>query len=408
MEKYLRKFATLAIEVGVNLQKGQFLVVNGDVKNANLVQMIVEEAYKKGARQVFVNYSDEQVDRLHFLNQSEEIITNVPEWMIEQRKWFVDQKMATIRVMAPNPDVFKDVDPSLMQKQRKALNDATPFFGSYSSTSTGQWLGFCIPSLEWAKVMFKDDEDEVAYQKLWDLVVDIVHLNEDNTVEIWKETVNDILRHRQVLTDYAFDRLVFKNSLGTDIEIGLVEDHAWAGGQEMTPEGVGFTPNLPTLEIFCMPHSKRVNGKVVSSKPLNVLGKLVEDFYFVFKDGKVVEHGAKKNVEALDALLAQDEGARHLGEVALIANSSPISSKNVVFFNTAYDENASCHLALGRCYGSNLVDSRNMTKEQMEAKGANFSSIHCDFMFGTPDLEVVGYTKDNQAVTIMKNGEFVI
>jgi len=197
------------------------------------------------------------------------------------------------------------------------------------------------------------------------------------------------------------------NSLGTDLSVELVENHLWAGGSESTPEGIEFIPNIPTEECFSMPFKYGVNGTVYATKPLNVQGKLIEDFYFEFKNGKVINFDAKQNKESLQNLLDMDKGSRYLGEVALLSNDSPISASGLVFYNTLFDENASCHLALGNCYPMNIKDGGNMSQEELEALGANFSMIHCDFMFGSNDMSVIGIKEDGEKVIVFENGNFV-
>ena len=407
MKELYEKYARLAIQIGGNIQKDQFVVINGDVRDAWFIKMMVKEAYKAGAREVYVNYQDEDVEKMHYEYQTVENLSHIPEWRIAQRKYFIDSKMATLSVRSPRPGSMKDVDRTKMMAQMKASREAFAFAADYTRTSQGQWLGFCLPSYEWAEMVYPDLDREEAFKRLEADLFEFVLVDQDSDpVENWRKLVDEILRHRQVLTDYAFDRLVFKNNKGTDIEVGLIDQHAWAGGAEFTPEGVAFTPNLPTLEIFCCPDKNRVNGKVYATKPLFMQNTLVKDFYFEFKDGRVVDYGASEGLEALESLINTDEGAKHLGEVALVAHSSPISKKNVLFYNGLIDENASCHLALGNCYASNFKEK--LSKEEMSERGGNFSNVHCDFMFGSEDMKVVGYTKDNQEVLIMDKGEFVI
>ena len=217
-----------------------------------------------------------------------------------------------------------------------------------------------------------------------------------------------MLKHNQILNDYNFDTLYFKNSVGTDISIKLVDNHIWAGGGELTPDGILFNPNIPTEENFTMPHKYGVNGKVVATKPLNYQGKLIEDFWLEFKDGKVINYGAAKNKDILENLLNFDEGSRYIGEIALISYDSPISNSGILFYNTLFDENASCHMALGRAYTINIKDGTTMSMEELKEKGYNNSMSHSDFMFGSKDLSVIGKTKDGKEVVIFKDGNFVI
>ena len=409
MENLLRKYAKTAIKVGVNLQPKQFLVINSTVEAIDFTRLVVEEAYKAGAQEVYVNYSDPYLTKLDYQYADIDCLCEIPEWVVNRKAYQIERQCALISISSPNPTLLKNIDGSVIQKVQKAMSKAMAPYRYYTASSIGQWLGLCVPNITWAKLVFPNLSDEEALSKLWATIFEVCRINEHNDpIQLWHEHIQEKVKYRQKLTDYAFEKLIFKNKLGTDLEVGLVSNHQWSGAEEKTPNGIGFTPNIPTEEIFCMPHKYRVNGKVVATKPLNIRGKLCEDFYFVFKEGKVVEYDAKVNKEVLTDLLESDEGAKYLGEVALISNDSPISKMNIVFYNTLFDENASCHLALGNCYSSNIQNGASMSKEELEKAGANFSMIHCDFMFGSEDLEVIGVKSNNEKVQILKNGRFVI
>lgn len=405
----MKKYAQLIVEIGVNLQPKQNVVISASLEAAELVHYVVEASYQRGAKKVEVEWNDPVINKLQYQYEDIDTLQDIPEWKIMQKKELVDNNAVMINIMAPNPKSMKDIDSNKMMAVQTANAKVFQFFSEYRSMSKSQWVGLAVPSVEWATMIYPQLSDKEAVDKLWDDIYTSCRIEENNDpVALWNEHVNTLKNHRQLLTDYNFEKLIFKNGIGTDLEVGLVDNHQWAGGEEKTPAGIGFTPNLPTEEIFCMPHLQKTNGKVVSTKPLNVQGKLVEEFYFVFKDGKVVEYDAKVNKDALTNLLNMDEGASYLGEVALISNDSPISNMGLVFYNTLFDENASCHLALGNCYGSNLVNSQNMTKDQMIEAGANFSMIHVDFMFGSSDLSVVGVLKDGTTIQLFKDGNFII
>lgn len=409
MRELLEKYARLAVKVGVNLQPNQYLVITSTLEYPEFTRMVAKAAYEAGACKVEIEWNDLESHRLDYLYNSDEELAKIPEWKIKQKEEQINRKCAMINIASPKPSLLKDIDSHKIQIEQRASSEAFQPFRYYKSTSQGQWLGLCVPNADWASLVYPHLPKEEAIEKLWEAIFLSCRINAlEDPVELWQKHVETILNHRQLLTDYAFKELHFKNNLGTDLIVGLVEDHQWSGGQEMTPDHIGFTPNMPTEEIFCMPHRLKVNGKVVATKPLNIQGKLCEDFYFVFKEGKVIEAKAKKNQEALENLLEMDEGARYLGEVALISDHSPISDMGLIFYNTMFDENASCHLALGNCYGSNMKNTASMTKEQMEAAGANFSMIHCDFMFGSKDMDVTGITAEGKEIQLLKNGNFVI
>ena len=257
--------------------------------------------------------------------------------------------------------------------------------------------------------VFPDKNEEDAVKALWDAILLSVRVREDNDpVEEWERHDAELMKHCDILNEHQFKAVHFKNEKGTDLTVNLVKDHIWVGGGCTTPEGVFFNPNMPTEECFCMPDRNNVNGKVFASKPLSYSGRVVEDFWFEFKDGVVVDYGAAKHKDALDELLNTDEGSRHLGEVALISYDSPISNLNILFYNTLFDENASCHLALGRCYPENVKGGIEMNEEELKNVGGNSSMNHVDFMFGTSDMTVTGIREDGSEVEVFRNGNFCI
>lgn len=405
----LRKYAQMAVKTCVNIQKGQLLIINSDIIAAPLTRMVVEEAYLAGASEVIVQYNDSYCHYLDLKYSDEASLSNFPQWKYEQKKSWVERKAAFLNIVSSYPDRLNDIDPDRIQKQQRANSQGLKDFRYYTASNFGQWSVVIYPTMEWAKKVYPELEENEALNQIWKDLFDMCYINlEDDPNEHWKAYSQSIVEHGKVLTSYQFQSLHFKNNLGTDLTVDLVENHQWDGGMEYTPEGVGFIPNMPTIETFCMPHRDGVNGKVVATKPLQIQGKIVEDFYFKFKDGKVVDYGAKRNVESLKALLEMDEGAKHLGEVALVSYDTPISLKNTLYFNGMIDENASCHLALGACYPTNIKGGAQLTEEALTKLGANQSMIHCDFMFGSEDLSVVGMTKDGHQIVIFKNGCFKI
>ena len=224
----------------------------------------------------------------------------------------------------------------------------------------------------------------------------------------WKNHIHNLDEHNLILNKYNFKSLHFRNSLGTDLDIELVKDHIWAGGGELSGSGVFFVPNIPTEETFTMPHNQKINGTVVSTKPLNVRGKVIPSFKLTFKDGKVIDFEATEEYDTLKTLLETDEGSKSLGEVALVSYDSPISNLNILFYNTLFDENASCHLALGNAYSMNIKGGTKMTEEELKKYGYNVSNIHVDFMFGSRDMEIVGTTYDGRQIPIFRKGNFIL
>lgn len=408
-ELILRKYAKLAVCSGVNVQKGQLLIINASVFDHKFAEYCVEEAYKAGAGEVIVKWSDENISHMNYEYESVETLSNVPEWAVERVKDEHVRKACYLSIDSSTPGLMSDIDPQKMKTSRMAYMKKMEPFMSYTMNNEGQWCIVALPNPKWAKKVFPDKLEEEAVKALWDAILYSVRVREDNDpVEEWQKHDDELLNHCNILNDYQFDYLHFKNNRGTDLKVNLVKNHIWVGGGCTTPDGVFFNPNMPTEECFCMPDKDNVNGIVYASKPLSYSGRVIEDFWFRFEKGKVVDHGAAKNVEALDELLNTDEGSRHLGEVALISYDSPISNLDILFFNTLFDENASCHLALGRCYPENVVGGIEMNEDELKAAGGNTSMNHVDFMFGTEDMTVTGVTFDGKEIKVFENGNFVI
>ena len=404
----LKKYASLIINIGVNVQKNQDIYINCPVEAVEFGHLLAEEAYLKGARTVTLKWSDPYLSKLAYMYSSDEALEYVPDYHIEYLKEIVEKNGCVLSITSPDPEVLKDVDPNRIQKASRAMRSKTSFYSAHTMASKTQWCVAAYPNAVWAKKVFPTLDKEEGIEKLLEAILNASRVTETNDpVKEWELHINNLEKYSSVLNDYSFKELRFKNSLGTDLVVGLVDNHIWAGGKEPTDKGIIFAPNIPTEEVFTMPSSTKVNGTVVSTMPLNYNGRLIENFKLTFKDGKVVEHFAEKGMEDLTALLNVDEGSRGLGEVALISYNSPISNMGILFYNTLFDENASCHLALGNAYPMNLVGGTNMTKEELISHDVNTSIQHVDFMFGSSDLEVIGVTKDGKEVPVFKKGNFV-
>ena len=405
----VNKLAKLAVRVGVNVQKNQVVIIRGTTETKELIREIAEEAYQAGARIVYVQWSDDYISRSSLRYQSLEDLETIPSWIVDQNKDFVDAGACFISVSSPIPGLNKDVDPIKAQRQGIAAQKALSFFREHLMGNKVQWTIVAAPNPVWAKQVFPQLEENEAVEALWQAIFDASRVTlENDPIRAWEEHNNILSKHNQILNDYNFKHLHFKNSLGTDLIVELVSNHVWAGGGEVAVNKAYFNPNIPTEVSFTMPYKWGTRGKVVATKPLNYQGKLIEDFYLVFKDGKVVEHDAKKEKQALDNLLDTDQNSRYIGEIALISHDSPISNTNILFLNTLFDENASCHMALGRAYPMNVKNGVNTSIEELEKIGYNNSMVHADFMFGSEDMEIVGLTQDGKEVQVFKNGNFVI
>ena len=405
-ENLLKKYAKLAIYQGVNVQKNQTLVISSPIECAKFTRMLVEEAYIKGAKEVVVQWNDELTGKLKYKYSPMEVFETVPEWVKESRLSYAKEGACFLSISASDPELLKDVDPKKVATFRKASSIASREFSSRLMSNENAWSIVSIPTVGWAKKVFPNVSEDEAVEKLWNAIFKIVRVDSQDPVKAWEEHKNTLKKNMDFLNSKRFKSLHYTNSLGTDLIIQLPEKHLWAGGAEFTQDGTEFIANMPTEEIFSMPKKTGVNGKVVSSMPLNYGGNLINNFSLTFKDGKVVDFSAEEGYETLKNLLDTDEGAKYLGEVALVPYNSPISNSNIIFFNTLYDENASCHLAFGKAYSLCIKDGEKMSEEELLKEGANDSLTHVDFMIGTKDLKITGTTYDNEKFDIFVNGNW--
>jgi aminopeptidase len=408
-ENVLRKYARLAVRVGANVQKDQLIVIAASVDCAYFVRMCVEEAYQAGAGEVQVNWNDELVTKIAYQHESTETLTDIAPWKIEQKRNNIDRKCCFLYIESATPGLLADIDGDKLQAARMARETAFEPFEYYTLGNYGQWSIVAIPTVSWAKKVFPELPDEKALEELWKAVCKSVRITEDNDpVAEWEKHNQDLANHCKILNQYNFKSLHFTNSMGTDLNLELVPNHIWSGGCDKAKNGAVFNPNMPTEEAFTMPYKFGVNGRVFAAKPLVYQGKMIENFWLDFKEGKVIDYHAEKEQGSLKNLLDFDEGSRYLGEVALIPYDSPISGLGILFLNTLFDENASCHLALGESYPDTVKDGSDMKREELDKIGSNHSKIHCDFMFGSADMNIVGMTQDGKSVQVFQNGNFVI
>jgi aminopeptidase len=405
----LEKYAKVAVQIGANVQKGQRLIVNSSTETRELAREIAKQAYLVGAKNVEILWNDAYVSRYGYLYQSDEELTTIPKWFIDRYQHYVDDGACLISITSPITGINEGLDASKIQKANVATSKAISFFRNHTMGNHTQWCVIAAPNAVWASKVFPKLAKDEAVEALWNAILQASRISETNDPVAEWEKHNEILsKHNIILNDYQFDALRFKNSLGTDVEVKLVKNHIWAGGSENSSKGIEFNANIPTEETFTMPHKYGVNGKVVATKPLDFQGNLIENFWLEFKDGKVISYGAEKQEETLKNLLNSDEGSSRLGEIALISHDSPISNSGILFLNTLFDENASCHMALGRAYPINVKGGVDMNEEELEKIGYNSSLVHCDFMFGSADMSIIGVTPDGKQVQIFKNGNFII
>ena len=407
-EEMKRSYARLAVRRGVNVQKGQRLVIRAEVTHADFVRIVAQEAYEAGASAVDIRWSDEALSVLDYTWQDKETLAEVPAWYHDRGQWEQDKKACFLHIISDTPGLLKEMDPEKLRARQESYSRAMEDLRHYTAANEGQWCVIGLPTVSWAKVVFPELPEQEAYEKLGDAIYAVSRVREgEDPIAEWEKHDNRLMTHSAQMNGYRFLGLHFTSELGTDLTVNLVKNHVWAGGAAQRTDGVMFDPNVPTEEIFCMPERDGVNGIVYASKPLSYRGKVIEDFWLRFENGRVVEHGAKTEEALLGELLDLDEGSRHLGEVALVPYDSPISQSGILFFNTLYDENAACHLALGDCYPENVEGGAAMSKEELAAAGGNHSMQHEDFMFGTRELSCDGILPDGTRVPVFRHGNFV-
>jgi aminopeptidase len=403
---YLEKYSRIIVKTGLNIQENQILVINSPIECADFTRMVSEIAYKEGAREVIINWKDELSTKIRYLHGKDEIFDEFPEWQKELYVSYAKKGAAFLSISASNPELMKDVNPKRIMRASKAQSTALSEYRERLMSDKNIWCVASIPTKAWAKKVFEGVTEEEAVEKLWNSIFEAVRANEDDPIKAWNEHQTNLKRTMDFLNENTFKYLLYKNSLGTDLKIELSKDHLWLGGSSFTPEGIEFMANIPTEEVFTLPLKYGVNGKIVSSKPLNYNGNLIENFSLTFKDGRVVDFTSEKGYDTLKNLIETDEGTHYLGEVALVPFDSPISNSNILFYNTLFDENASCHLALGEAYPTCLKNSEKMSKEDLKNAGVNDSLEHVDFMVGTKDLSIIGVTEEEKEVPIFVDGNF--
>jgi len=370
--------------------------------------LVSQIAYQEGAKDVIIQWRDEQSSKIRFLCAPEEVFEEFPEWQKEFYHSYVHQGAAFLSIFASDPELMKDVSPERMTKAQKASSTALKDYTDRLMSNKNVWCVVSIPTIAWAKKVFAHLSEERAVEKLWEVILKTVRVDTENPVVSWDEHKANLKTRMDFLNLLVLKSLHYTNSIGTDLRIELPENHIWLGGSEYTPEGIEFIANMPTEEVFTLPKKTGINGIVISSMPLNYNGNLIEKFSLTFKDGKIVDYSAEKGYETLKTIIETDEGSHFLGEVALVPYDSPISNSKVLFYNTLFDENASCHLAIGKAYPVCLKNSQNLNQEDLAKLEVNESLVHVDFMIGTSDLEILGKTSDGREILIFKNGNFVL
>jgi len=404
----LNEYAKLCVKVGINIQPGQPLVVHAPIEGVEFVRLIAKNAYEAGASEVYVNWNDEVITRLKYEYAPMEVFENFPKWYADGLEDYAKKGAGFLSISAQDPELLKGIDPKKIAANNKSSSIALKEFRNYTMNDKNTWCVVSIPTKSWAKRVFPNLSEDEAVERLWKAIFDATRMNTEDPIKAWQDHMENLKKKVDYLNSLELKSLHYTSANGTDLVVELPEGHIWAGGGAVDQNGVEFAPNMPTEEVFTMPLKTGVNGVVYSSKPLNYGGKLIDEFKLTFKDGRVVDFDAKVGKDTLADLLNIDEGAKYLGEVALVPFDSPISQSNIIFLNTLFDENASCHFALGKAYPTNIKGGEKMTEEELEAHGVNNSLTHVDFMIGTEDMSIIGETKSGEKIQIFKNGNWNI
>ncbi len=401
----LDKLAEVAIRVGLNLQPGQDLFLTAPVAALPLVRRIAEHAYKAGAGIVTPMLADEEVTLARYRHAPDASFDKAPTWLYKGVAEAFAANTARLAIVGDNPMLLANEDPAKVGRASKANSLAyQPALEKIAGFDIN-WNILAYPSAAWARQVFPDDAEEVAVGKLAEAIFSASRIDQADPVAAWAAHNAALRTRRDWLNGQRFASLHFTGP-GTDLTVGLADGHDWQGGASPAKNGIVCNPNIPTEEVFTTPHARRVEGHVSSTKPLSYQGSLIDEIQVRFEGGRIVEAKASRGEAVLNKVLDTDEGARRLGEVALVPHSSPISKSGILFYNTLFDENASCHIALGQCYSKCFVDGANLKPEQIAAQGGNKSLIHIDWMIGSGAVDIDGVHADGRRVPVFRKGEW--
>lgn len=401
----LSKYAELVVKVGVNIQKNQYLYIAASTDSLELARLITKKAYEAGARQVFVDLADDQIGRTRYELAPEDSFDFFPEWKIKEREWLAEQGAAFVSIVSQSPDLLKGIDSKRIATFQRAAGTALNKYRQYVQSDKISWTVIASPSEAWAEKVFPNLPKEKQVEALWDAIFKATRSDLENPVDAWTKH-NDTLHEKvDYLNAKKYTKLHY-TAPGTDLTIELPKGHLWCGAGSVNEKGEEFMANMPTEEVFTVPHKDGVNGYVSSTKPLSYGGNIIDNFKITFENGRITNVEAEQGEEVLKNLVATDEGSHRLGEVALVPHDSPISNSGLLFYNTLFDENASNHLAIGSAYAFCLEGGKTMNREELEANGLNQSITHVDFMIGSAEMNIDGITEDGTVEPVFRNGNW--
>ncbi len=407
--KMMKKYADLIATVGIGANSKQDVVIKAPVEAYQFVRYLSLELYNNKCRSVKVDWKDSQLDKQNLMHMSLSRLDEIQEWEKAKEIERTDKSYAMINLIGEDPSAFKSVNSDKLKRRNKAVVNAfQPLKKPYHNNELA-WCIAAVPTKGWAKRIFPKLSPTQAVVKLWDAIYEACYIDEKTSpIENWEKHISLLQSRSEKLNNYNFKELHYTNKLGTDFTVGLAKNHIWCSARAIqTRNGLPFVPNLPTQEIFTMPDNHNINGRVYSARPLSTNGVIVDKFWIEFKNGKAVAFDAEEGKQQLEEIINFDEGSSSLGEVALIPYDSPISKQGIIYQETLFDENASCHLALGQSFNENLKNADNLSEEQLKEVGANQSLRHVDFMVGTKDLNIDGIDYEGNVIPVFRNGNFV-
>lgn len=404
-EESLAKYAALAVEVGVNVQPNQLLVVTAPLAAVDFVRAVVKRAYDIGAKFVHVEWIDEEVTRTRYERANDDSFSYYPQWRARGWEEMAEQNAAFLSISAADPDLLNGIDPARIKAATIASSSAMQGFRSYAMSDKVSWSVVATPSQGWADKVFAELPSDERIPALWQSIFRATRVDQPDPVQAWRTHTALLDDKASVLNNRQYASLHY-TAPGTDLTIALPHDHIWVSAGSLNAQGTEFVANMPTEEVFTAPLKTGVNGTVSSTKPLSYGGNLIEGIRLTFKDGQIVDFQADRGYDALKTLIETDEGSSFLGEVALVPYQSPISQTNLIFYNTLFDENASCHLAIGKAYAFCLKGGKTMNTEEQKERGLNDSLAHVDFMIGSPEMNIDGILNDGTSEPLFRNGNW--
>lgn len=402
-QQKLEEYAELVVKVGLNIQKNQPLLIGTTTDTLEFTRLVVKKAYEAGAKRVDVNYTDETNSRAFYDLAPDEAFREFPKWAAMQRDELIENKGALLWIDAENPDLLEGVSIDRISNFQKSAGKALANYRKAVMNDVITWSIVAIPSEKWAAKVFPQLEAEHQMEALWDLIFQVVRIGEGTAVQKWKEHINHLESRAALLNAKRYKKLHYKAE-GTDIQVELPKDHIWLSGASKNAQAVPFIANMPTEEVYTAPLKTGVNGYVKNKKPLVYQGNIIDDFTLTFENGAITKVEASTGEELLRELIQTDDGAKYLGEIALVPHESPISASNVLFFNTLFDENASNHFAIGEAYPTCVEGARGLTHDELEKLGINTSIVHEDFMIGSADMDIMGELEDGRMEPIFHQG----